>query len=482
MTGVATRQGAALTVLCVVQFMVVLDSTITTVAIDAIRVDLVTDESTLQYVVSLYAAAFGGLLLLGGRVADLAGGRRVFVAGAATFTAASLACAVATTTPVLLAGRFVQGAGAAFASAAAFALLLNLYPEGPRRNRVLGIWAGLGAAGAAAGLILGGVLVDIAGWHLVFAINVPLGVAAALLAVRLLPPPPPSAARTHRLSPPPPSFAARTELHSPPSTARTARLDTPGAVTATLGTTILVFAVTRGQTDGWAKPGTGALLGSAAVLFAVFWAVEARATDPLVPPRALTRGPVPVAAAAIACLMAVVGSQGVFLVLYLQRILGLGPTATGLAIAPSALMALVATAVAARLAGRVPARALAVTGFLLVAVAQLLLGFLPVAGSYVRDLLPGLLLFGIGLGTAFVGATIAGTAGLPPAEEGRASGILNTAQQVGIALGVATLVSAGAAESAQPEALVSGYGTGLHLGAVIAVAGAVVSAAGAPSR
>jgi EmrB/QacA subfamily drug resistance transporter len=457
MTGTAVRHRAAVTVLCAVQFMVVLDSTITTVAVDAIRADLHTDERTLQYVVSLYAAAFGGLLLLGGRVADLAGGRRVFVAGAAVFTAASVVCAAATAMPVLLAGRFAQGAGAAFASASAFALLLRLHPEGPGRNRVLGIWAALGAAGAAAGLILGGALVDIAGWHLVFAINVPLGVAAVVVAGRVLPGP-------SRRS----------------SEAGAARPDVPGAVTATLGTATLVFAVTRGQADGWVTPGTVALLASAAALFALFWAVEAHATDPLVPLRALTRGPVPAAAVAIACLMAVVGSQGVLLVLYLQRILGFGPTATGLAIAPSALTALAATAAAARLAGRLPARVLAVAGLLLVALAQVLLGFLPVDGSYVRDLLPGLLLFGSGLGAAFVGATIAATAGLGPAEEGRASGILNTAQQVGIAVGVAALVSAGAAGSDRPEALVSGYGTGLHLGAIVAAAGAV--AAAAPGR
>ncbi|TDB78734.1 MFS transporter [Micromonospora sp. KC721] len=456
MTGGDTRRRAAVAVLCVVQFMVVLDSTITTVAVDAIRVDLATDEHTLQYVLSLYAAAFGGLLLLAGRFADLAGRRRVFAAGTVTFTAASLLCAVAPTMPVLLAGRTLQGAGAAFASAAAFALLLDLYPEGPGRNRVLGIWAALGASGAATGLILGGVLTDLAGWHLVFAVNVPLGAAAVALAVHLLPPAP----------------SAR------PVDARAARLDVPGAITATLGTATLVFAVTRGQTAGWTELGTVALLASAAVLLVAFGIVEAHSPDPLVPLPALTQGPVPIAAVAIACLMAVVGSQGFFLVLYLQRIIGLGPTATGLAIAPSALLALVASTAAARLAGRVPARILVVTGLLLVAAAQLLLGYLPVDGSYLRDLLPGLLLFGLGLGTAFVGATIAGTAGLAPADKGRASGILNTAQQLGIAVGVAVLVSAAAVKSARPEVLTSGYGTGLRLGAFVAVAGAVIAAAG----
>jgi EmrB/QacA subfamily drug resistance transporter len=447
-----TRRRGAVIALCVVQFMVVLDSTITTVAVGAIRADLGASEHTLQYVLSLYAAAFGGLLLLAGRVTDLAGGRRVFAAGAATFTAASLLCAAATRMPMLLVGRSVQGAGAAFASAAAFALLLDLYPEGPGRNRVLGIWAALGASGAATGLILGGVLIDLAGWHLVFAVNVPLGAAAVALASRMLPP-------------------------APPSTTRAARLDLPGAITATLGTVMLIFAVTRGPTAGWSEPGTVALLAAAVTLLGTFAIVEARSPDPLVPLLTLARGPVPVAAVVIACLMAVVGSQGFFLVLYLQRVIGLGSMATGLAIAPSALAALVASTTAARLAGRIPARTLAVSGLLLVAVAQVLLGRLPVTGSYLRDLLPGLLLFGLGLGTAFVGATIAGTAGLAQADQGRASGILNAAQQLGIAVGVAVLVSATAANSTRPQVLASSYGTGLRLGALVAVAGVLAAAA-----
>lgn len=441
------RRRAAVAVLCTVQFMVVLDSTVTTVAVDAIRDGLAADERTLHYVLSLYAAAFGGLLLLAGRAADLVGRRRVFLTGTVAFTVASLVCAAATTMPMLLAGRSVQGAGAAFASAAAFALLLDMHPEGPGRHRVLGIWASLGASGAAAGLILGGVLTDLAGWHMVFAVNVPAGLAAVLAGLRVLP---------------------GTAVPGSPA----GRLDVPGAVTATSGTVALVFAVTRGQTEGWTDAGTVALIASAAALLATFVAVESRAPDPLLPLRVLTRGPLPPAAVAIACLMAVVGSQCFLLVLYLQRILGLGPATTGLAIAPSALLAFAGSTVAARIAGRVRPRTLAVAGLLLVATAQVWFGNLPVDGSYPRDVLPGLLLFGLGLGGAFVGATITGTAGLDPAEEGLASGILNTAQQVGAAVGVATLAGAAAAESAGPQALVAGYGTGLRLGAVVALAGA----------
>ncbi|WP_203927745.1 MFS transporter [Virgisporangium ochraceum] len=426
-------RGPALAVLCVVQFMVVLDSTITTVALDAVRADLGADERTLQYVLSLYAVTFGGLLLLAGRVGDLAGRRRVFRLGAAAFTGASLLCAAAPTLPVLLAGRAAQGAGAAFASATAFALVLELFPEPAGRHRAIGVWSALGASGAAAGLILGGVLTDLAGWPLVFAVNGPPGAVAVLLAGRLL----------------------------PPGRAQRVPLDVPGAITATAATATLVFAVTRGP--------AGALLAVAAVLFVAFVLIEARAPDPLLPLPMITRGPLPVAAVALGCLAAVIGSQGFFLVLHLQRILGFGPAATGLAIAPAAVLAFVGSTVAARLAGRVPARVLVVTGLLLVAVAQLLLGRL---GEYVPDLLPGLLLFGVGLGVAFVGTTVLGTAEVA---DGRASGVLNTAQQVGLAVGVAVLVGATTvAGTADPAALARGYGAGLRLGALVAVTGVAV--------
>jgi len=457
MTRADLRARAALAVLGSVQFMVILDSTITTVALDDVRADLGGGDRTLQYVVTLYAVTFGGLLLLAGRIADLAGLRRTFVAGAAVFTTASALCAVAGTMPWLLAGRAAQGVGAAFVSAAAFALVLALYREGAERNRALGIWGAMGASGAASGLIAGGILTDLAGWQAVFAVNLPPGVLAVVLAGRLLPP------------------GIRAE-------GRRARPDVAGAVTVTAGTATLVLALARGREDGWTSGSTLALLGVAAVLLAAFVLVERRSTDPLIPLSTLAAGPVPLAATALACLMAVVGSQCFFLVLYLQRVLDLGATATGAAIAPSALLALAGTTFAGRVAGRIPAGGLTVGGLLLAAAAQFLLSRLPVDGWYPRDLLPGLLLFGFGLGTAFVGATISGTTGLAVDDQGLASGVLNTGQQLGTAVGVAALVGVTAAGSSRQEELAASYGDGLALGALIAAAGAVVVAAATLSR
>jgi predicted MFS family arabinose efflux permease len=363
--------------------------------------------------------------------------------------------------PVLLAGRVLQGAGAALVSAAALALVLELHPEGPGRNRALGIWGGLGASGAAVGLVLGGLLTDLAGWPLVFAVNLLPGAAAVLLAGRVLPdgrppiPPrgvPPAARPTgaqpvgQRCADPP---------GGPAVNQRPARLDVPGALTATLGVGTLVLAVTGTRP----VPVTAALLAAAAALLVGFVLVERRAPDPLVPLRLLTRGPLPASAVALGCLLAVIGSQGFFLVLHLQRGLGLDPTTTGLTIAPSAVLAFLASTGGARLVGRLPPRVLVVGGLVLVAVAQLLLAGLP------DDLLPGLLLFGFGLGAAFLGATVLGTSGLAGADQGVASGLLNTAQQVGLAVGVAALVGV-----AGP----GGYGTGLRLGALVAVVGIAV--------
>ncbi|GAA3384041.1 MFS transporter [Cryptosporangium minutisporangium] len=444
------RRRAALALLASVQFIVILDSTITTVALDDVRADLGGDERTLQYVVTLYAVTFGGLLLLAGRIGDLVGRRQTFAAGAATFTAASAVCAIAPTMPWLLAGRAAQGVGAAFVSAAAFALVLDLYGEGPGRNRALGLWSAMGASGAAAGLIAGGVLTDLAGWGAVFAVNVPPGVLAVALAGRLLP-----AGRRSR---------AR----------GTARPDVLGAVTVTLGTAALVLALARGPADGWTGGGTLALFTAAAVLIGGFVLVERRARDPLIPLSALTTGPVPLAAVTLGCLLAVVSSQCFFLVLYLQRVLDLGATATGAAIAPSAAMAFAGSTIAARLAGRIRPGGLTVGGLLFVAAAQLLLSRLPVDGWYPGDLLPGLLLFGFGLGVAFVGATIDGAAGLATADQGLASGLLNTGQQLGTAVGVAALVGVTAASASRPDALAAAYGDGLRLGALVAMGGAAV--------
>jgi EmrB/QacA subfamily drug resistance transporter len=455
------RPGAALTLLCAVQFMVILDSTVTNVALDSIRIDLGIGDETLQYVISLYAVAFGGLLLLAGRTGDLVGRRRVFVAGTVLFGAASLACGVAASLPVLLGARVVQGVGAAFVSATALALLLDMFAEGHARNRALGVWSALGASGAATGLILGGVLTDVGGWRLVFFVNVPPCVLAVLVAGRLLP---------------------------GSEGSRRSGVDVVGAVTVTLGLGALIFGVTHGQQAGFGTATALGALAAAALLLAGFVVAEHRSTAPLVPLRIFTTGAVTAANVAILCLMAVLASQAFFLMLYLQRILQASPTWTGSAIAPSAVLAFVGSSLAARMGGRVPARVVTAIGLGLVAVAQVVLSGIPVDGSYAVDLLPGLAVFGLGLGAGFVGATIMATEGLPPTAQGLASGLVSTAQQVGMAVGVAALVSVAAAttatrsDPASPGALVAGYGRGLLVGAVVAAVGAAAALLIRPNR
>jgi EmrB/QacA subfamily drug resistance transporter len=449
-TTAKVRPETALALLCGIQFMVILDTTVTNVALDAIRTSLGAADQTLQYVISLYATTFGGLLLLAGRTSDLVGPRKVFAAGTAVFGVASLACGLSGTMPVLLTARAVQGAGAAFVSATAFALLLGIFPDGPARHRALSVWSALGASGAATGLILGGVLTDAAGWQLVFFVNVPPCALAVLLARRLLPP-------------------DRAGVR--------AGIDVAGAVTVTLGLGALIFGVTRGQQDGFGAPTTLAALGAAALLLTGFVAAERRSAAPLVPSWIFASRSVTAANIAILCLMATLASHAFFLMLYMQRILDASPMWTGLAIAPSAGFAFLGSSVAARLAKHLSGRTMAATGLGLVAAGQLLLGRIPVDGSYATDLLPGLLVFGFGLGMSFVGATIMATEGLPPAVQGLASGLVGAAQQIGMAVGVAVLVSVAAATTAaradpsSAGALVAGYAHGLRLGALVAAAG-----------
>ncbi|AVT37497.1 MFS transporter [Plantactinospora sp. BB1] len=483
--GGSARHGGALGLLCAVQFMVVLDSTVTTVALDAIRLDLVLTESTLQYVVSLYAVTFGGLLVLGGRTGDRLGRRRVFVAGTGLLGVASLACGLAGSAAPLLGARAVQGVGAALVSATGFALLLGLFPDGPARNRALGVWSALGASGAAVGLVLGGVLTELAGWQLVFLVNVPVCALALPLAGRLLPDDRPGVRRDRDPETAGSSAGPATNRRgrsAEPATnhrGRSVGLDLPGAVAVTVGPGLLIHGVTLGQRSGFGAPGTLGTLAGAVALLSAFPLVERRAAAPLVPPRFLRVGPVAAANVAILCLMAVVGSQGFFLVLYLQRVLGHDPVRTGLAMAPAALAAFVGSALVARLAGRWPPRVLAAAGLALVAAGQVSLSRIPVDGSYLRDLFAGLLLFGLGLGSAFVAATVLATTGVPAADRGLVAGLVNTSQQVGLAVGVAVLVAvavavtAGEPEPAGAPALVAGYRRGLLLGAFVALAGAV---------
>ncbi|WP_049557614.1 MFS transporter [Nonomuraea sp. SBT364] len=450
--GSAERRGAlVLPLLCAVQFMVILDTTIANVALPSIGREFSLPEGDLQYVITLYAVAFGGFLILSGRLGDLLGRRRLFIGGTALFVASSAGCGLAAHVELLLAARTLQGLGAALISATALSLLLVIHAEGPGRNRALGIWSGLGATGAGAGLILGGVLTDTLGWRAVFLVNVPIG-AVALLLTAILP-------------------------RDGQATWDRAKLDLPGAVTITAGIGLLIYGLSLGQQTGFSAPATAGVLAAAVVLLTAFVLIQRRSASPLVPLRIAGRGPVAGANLAIICLTAVMGGQGFFMILYMQGVLGYSSLQTGLAVLPSAMMAVIGSTLASRLTAKVPPWLVAVAGLAMVAAGELLLAGITVHGTYLADLLPGYLLFGLGLAAAFVGASIVGSNGASAEDHGAVSGLLNTAQQVGIALGVATLVTLAVARTgaqnnpAATTALVAGYRFGLLASAVLAAAG-----------
>ncbi|MEW9556275.1 MFS transporter [Nonomuraea sp. NPDC050783] len=449
--GSAERRGAlVLSLLCAVQFMVILDTTIANVALPSIGREFALAEGDMQYVITLYAVTFGGFLVLSGRLGDLLGRRRLFTGGTVLFVASSAGCGLAARVEILLVARTLQGLGAALISATALSLLLVIHAEGTGRNRALGIWSGLGASGAGAGLILGGVLTDTLGWRAVFLVNVPIG-AVALLLTGVLP-------RDGQV------------------TWDRTKLDLPGAVTITAGIGLLIHGLGLGRQTGFSAPATMSVL-AAVVLLTAFVLIQRRSASPLVPLRIAGRGPVAGANLAIICLTAVMGGQGFFLILYMQGVLGYSSLQTGLAVLPSAMMAVIGSTLASRVTAKVPPWLVAVAGLAMVAAGELLLARITVHGTYLTDLLPGYLLFGLGLAAAFVGASIVGSNGASAEEHGVVSGLLNTSQQVGIALGVSTLVTLAVAHTgaqddpAATAALVAGYRFGLLASAVLAAAG-----------
>lgn len=444
----ARGHGLVLPLLCAVQFMVILDTTIANVALPSIGREFELAEGDLQYVITLYSVTFGGFLVLSGRLGDLLGRRRLFIVGTALFVASSAGCGLAAHVEILLAARTLQGLGAALISATALSLLLAIHAEGAARNRALGIWSGLGATGAGAGLILGGVLTDTLGWRAVFLINVPIGTVALLL-TRVLP-------------------------RDGQATWDRSRLDLSGAVTVTAGISLLIYGLGLGQQLGFTASTTMGVLAAAATLLTAFVLIQRRSASPLVPLRIAGRGPVAAANLAIVCVTAVMGGQGFFMMLYMQGVLGYSSLQTGLAVLPSAMMAVAGSAMASRLTAKVPPRLIAVAGLAMVAAGELLLARITVHSTYLTDLLPGYLLFGLGLAAAFVGAGIVGSSGASAEDHGVVSGLLNTSQQVGIALGVATLVTLAVARTGaqdDPVAMVAGYRFGLLASAVLAAAG-----------
>ncbi len=458
-TGSVTRsKWAALAVLSVAQLMVILDTTIVNVALPSIQKDLhFKSEADLQWVVNAYVLTAGGFLLLGGRVADRYGRRLVFVSGIVVFAAASLSCGLANSPALLVGSRAVQGLGAAFMAPAALSLLTVIFAEGEERNRALGVWSAIAGAGGAVGLLAGGLLTTELSWRWVFFVNLPIAAVAVVASFRLI-----------------------DESRNPVA----GGFDVPGAVTGTAGLGALVFALVRANVWGWGSAQTLLVLAAAAVLLTTFVILQLRGRHPLVPPR-LFRSRTLVGAD-VGMLIAGAGLFAVFffLTLYMQDLLHYSPLKTGIAYLPLSILLVMSAGVGSRILGRVGARPILVTGFLLGAGGLALLARLSPTSGYL-DLLPSLVLIGTGMGGAFVSVTSSAVAGVPQEDTGVASALLNASQQIGGSLGLAILTAVATARfdavaprvptpAALASATTSSYAYAFIVGALLLVSAAVI--------
>lgn len=455
----------ALMVLCLGVLMIVLDTTIVNVALPSIREDLNFTETSLVWVVNAYMLTFGGFLLLGGRLGDLLGHRRMFLAGLVLFTVASLACGLARGQGLLIAARAAQGLGGAVVSAVSLSLIMNLFTEAGERARAMGVYGFVCAGGGSLGVLLGGLLTSTLSWHWIFLVNIPIGVAVYALCLRLLP-------------------AAR-------GAAGGGKLDVAGALTVTASLMLAVYAVVNGNEAGWTSAQSLGLLGAAALLMALFLAIEARVTEPLMP-LALFR----LRNVATANVVGVLWAAGMFAwffvsALYMQLVLGYDAMQVGLAFLPANLiMAAFSLGLSAKLVMRFGIRGPLAIGLLLAALGLALFARAPVDGHFAADVLPGMLLLGLGAGIAFNPMLLAAMSDVEPSQSGLASGVVNTAFMMGGALGLAVLASLAAARTAAlagagaapVAALAGGYRVTFLAGAVIAAVAAALAAALVRSR
>jgi EmrB/QacA subfamily drug resistance transporter len=455
----------ALYVLCLGSLMIVLDVTIVNVALPSIRRDLGFSEASLAWVVNAYLLTYGGCLLLGGRLGDIYGHRRLFLGGIGLFTAASLACGLADSQSVLVVARAVQGIGGAVASAVSLSLMMTLFTETGERAKAMGVFGFVASGGGSIGVLLGGVLVDSFDWHWIFLVNAPIGVAVVLLARRLLPA----------------GAAGGGERH----------LDVAGAVTVTAALMCAVYAIVNGNQTGWGSARTVGLLAVAAGLLAAFLAIEARVASPLMPLRLFRRRNLAVANV-VGVLWAAAMFAWFFLsALYLQLVLGYTPLQVGLSFLPSNLiMGAFSLGLSARIVMRFGIRAPLAVGLSIATVGLVLFVRAPVHGSFVTDVLPSMVLLGFGAGIAFNPVLLAAMNDVEPTEAGLASGIVNTAFMMGGALGLAVLASLAASRTdhlrASGEgaltALVGGYHAAFLLGAVFAAAAVAIGGSLLPRR
>ena len=448
------RRWQALAVVCVAFFMTVLDGTIVTVALPSIKNSLHVSDNTLQWVLIAYTITFGGLLLLGGRAADLLGRRRMFMIGVTIFSAASLACGLAGTIGVLIAARAVQGVGAAIVSPAVLSIITTTFHEGSERNKALGIWGAIGGSGAAAGVLFGGVLTKYAGWEWIFFVNVPVGVLVLALTRPIV--------RESRI----PALRG---------------FDAGGAVTITSSLSLLVYAISKAPDVGWATGRTIGLLIASAALFVAFLVIEARSPSPMVSFDIFRIRTVTGANVCGFFLGAVVFANFFLLTLYVQQVLGYSALKTGLTFLATAGTVVLLAGVSQALVTRVGPRRVMAVGLALMTGGMLWYTQIPVDGAFVTHLLPGYLLVGVGMAFSFIPMSIAALAGVEPQEAGLASGLINSSQQIGGALGVAiaatvafthtkTLLASGhSAASASTSGFALGFWVLAAIGAVSVV-------------
>ncbi|HZQ03310.1 MAG TPA: DHA2 family efflux MFS transporter permease subunit [Gaiellaceae bacterium] len=456
MRNTATNPWVVLVLICLAQFMVVLDATIVNVALPSIQKDLHLSEGSLQWIVNAYTLVFGGFLLLGGRAGDLLGRKRLFLLGLVIFTGASLLDGLASSEALLVGSRALQGLGAALISPAALSIISTTFAEGAERARALAVWAAIAIGGSAVGLILGGALTQYFSWPWIFFVNVPVGVAAFLLSLRFVP--------------------ESRDLEAQRS------YDVGGAVTVTGGLMALVYAIVDAESAGWGSPRTLGFFAVAAALLTAFVVVELRASAPLVRLSIFRVRSLLTANVAMFLAMAGMFAMFFFNTLYIQRVLGYGPLEAGLAFLPFTAGIMVSASIASQFAPRIGVRPVAAVGFLLSAVGLVLLTQLPVHGSYAADVLPAVLLSSLGMGAVFMPLTLIATTGLADHDQGLASGLFNTSQQVGGALGLAVLSTLATSKTSgaggpAAHALVVGFHWAFGAGALVMLAALAVMVA-----
>jgi EmrB/QacA subfamily drug resistance transporter len=455
------KRWLALALLCMTQFMVVLDASIVNIALPSIGEALDFSQENLSWVVNGYILTFGGFLLLGGRMADLLGRRRIFMIGLVIIAVTSLAAGFASTEGQMIAARAGQGLGAAIIAPAALSIVSTLFTDGSERNKALGAWGAVAGSGGAAGVLLGGVLTDGLGWEWVLWVNVPVALVVLALAPRLIP-------------------ESRSE-------SQTRHFDILGAVTVTAALTLLVYGIVDAESAGWGSAQTIGVLAASVALFGIFYAIERSSKAPLVPFGIFRKRTLTGANTVGLLVGASLFSMFFFITLYMQQVLGFSPIEAGLAYLPLSVAIILSAGGASQLVTRIGFKPVLAVGMGLIAAGLLWFSQISVDGSFTSDILGPSLLAAVGLGFAFVPTTIAAVSGIEDREQGLASGLINTSQQIGGALGLAVLAtlansrtddlmaSAGGDPSALPNALVEGFQSAFLGGAIIAALGLVLT-------